>query len=96
MEEEPAKEPDDCRLNQKRARRMNEGKIAIRHLPERDAQAGIEGIAYVPEDSNVRVLPENDGGTGKEEQAGGDVVAQVPASAGNHGCIVLSGIIAPA
>ena len=50
---------------------MGEGEVAVGELAERDAEAGVEEVAEVPEDGDAGVLPEGEGG-GKEEERGGD------------------------
>ena len=72
-------EADDDGLNEKRERRMGEGKVAIRHLAERNAGCGVEHVAQVPQDCNVRVLTENHPSRCGKEHGGREKVSATPA-----------------
>jgi hypothetical protein len=56
----------DGGLDEQRQRRVDQRKIAVRHLAERDAPTGVEQVAEVPEDGDLGVLPEDEGGCGEE------------------------------
>jgi hypothetical protein len=79
MEEDPPGKPDDGCLNQKRERRMGEGEIAIRHLPQGDARGAVKNVAQVPQNGKVRVLPQNHACRSHKQAASGKPVAQCPA-----------------
>ncbi len=83
MKEDAAGEPDDGCLDEECERRVGEGEIAIGKLAVGDARGGVEYVAEVPEDGDVRILPEDDGGRGGEEADGGEPVAQRPARRGS-------------
>ncbi len=51
---------DDCCLNQECHRRMREREIAVGNIAERDAIRILEGVAEIPQDREVRVLPNHD------------------------------------
>ena len=81
MKENAAGETNDRGLNQKRERRMREGKVAVRHLAEGDALGGVENVAEIEEDGDVRVLPEDDAGRREKKPGSGEPVAQLSSAA---------------
>jgi hypothetical protein len=84
VEKNPSGEAHDGGLDEERERRVNQRKIAIGHLPKSDAKAGVQRVACVPQDGQMRVLPKNHGGAGQEERGGGEAVAEAPASLGQR------------
>ena len=66
------------RLQDKRERRMHQGKIPIGHLPERYAPARIEQIAKIPQHGNPRVLPAHKSRGAQKQQGGRDKISQPP------------------
>lgn len=69
-EVDAAEDADNGGVEEEGERRVGEGEVAVRKLVERDAEAGVEEVAEVPEDGDAGVLPEGEGG-GKEEERGG-------------------------
>ena len=59
VKEDPAGEADDRGLHKKRERRVRQGKVAVRHLAEGDALRGVEDVAQIEQDRDVRVLPQH-------------------------------------
>ncbi len=78
MKKDTASETDNCGLHEESKGRMDEGKIAIGHLPEGDARGAVECVARVPENRDMGVLPENDGCRSEEETGSHRKVARSP------------------
>ena len=68
VEEDPSGEANDGGLNQKCQRRVSQREIAIRHLAQSDAKARVQRVACVPEDGEMRILPQDHGGAGQKER----------------------------
>ena len=59
MKKDAARQTNDRSLNQKRERRMCQGKVPIRHLAQSNARRGVENVAQIEQDRDVRVLPQH-------------------------------------
>ncbi len=80
VEEDAPPEPDENRLNQKRERRVSQREVAVRRLPQRDAEAAVQNVTRVPKHRQMRILPQDNGCAGQQETARRDEVAQTPAA----------------
>ena len=76
-------------MEEKYEGRVGEGEVAVRELVERDAEAGVEEVAEVPEGGDAGVLVEGEGGGGEEERGGGEDVADAPCRSNAHSLILL-------
>ena len=79
MKNHAARQANDRRLHEKRQRRVRQGKIAVGNLAEGDALGGIQNVAEIEENGDVRVLPKHHAGGGRKERRRGDPVARRPA-----------------
>jgi hypothetical protein len=83
-----AEDADDGGVQEKGERRVGEREVAVGELVERDAEAGVEEVAEVPEDGDAGVLPEGEG-SGKEEERGGGGRADATCRSCTHSLILL-------
>jgi hypothetical protein len=79
VKENAAGETNDRGLREKRERRMRQGKVAVGHLAEGDALRGVENVAEIEQNRDVRILPEHDGGRREKKPGSGEPVAYCPA-----------------
>jgi hypothetical protein len=70
MEVDAAGQLDNRSLNEEGERGVGEREVAVWDLAEGDPVGAVEDIAEVPENGDVGVLPENDGGGCGEEERG--------------------------
>jgi len=71
-ERNAAEDADERGVKEEGEGRVGEGEVAVGELAERDAEAGVEQVAEVPEDGDASVLPESEGGGGEKQRGGGE------------------------
>ena len=75
---------DNGGLNQICQWGVNEGEVAVWHLPQREADAAVECIAQIPQNDKMRILPKHNGRCGQKQPCRCDPVAQSPAAFLRH------------